>query len=54
MEFGICELSSIPVRVEPSEQAEMGTQLLFGDIFVVLEKKSGYLKIRNIDDNYEG
>ena len=31
--YGICPLSIVPVRLEPAEKGEIGTQLLFGDIF---------------------
>jgi hypothetical protein len=39
MRYGICHLSIIPVRIEPSETSEMSSQLLFGEHFKVLEKK---------------
>lgn len=54
MEFGICNLSSIPVRIEPQDTSEMVTQLLFGEHFKVLESRKKWSKIRNAFDNYEG
>jgi hypothetical protein len=30
--YGICHLSIVPVRLGPAESAELGTQLLFGDV----------------------
>ena len=54
MQFGACILSIIPVRSNPSEQGEMVTQLLFGELYAVIEKSGDWLKIRIIDDNYEG
>jgi len=44
----------LPVRSKPEEQAEMTTQLLFGEIFVVLEKNDKWLYIKNKADDYEG
>ncbi|MBN1339983.1 MAG: C40 family peptidase [Bacteroidales bacterium] len=54
MEFGFCELSLAPVRLQPDDKSEMATQLLFGDLIVVLEKQDKWVRIRAIDDNYEG
>jgi len=55
-EFGICHLSVIPVRTEPSDKAEIGTQLLFGDAFAISktspDKKWVYIK--NGFDDYHG
>lgn len=31
MQYGICNLSIVPVRLEPSDSSEMVTQLLYGD-----------------------
>ncbi|HTL80169.1 MAG TPA: C40 family peptidase [Bacteroidia bacterium] len=52
--YGICNLSVIPVRKEPSDKSEMVTQLLFGDSFKILEEKDQWRKIRNYWDDYEG
>ncbi|MEI6577338.1 MAG: C40 family peptidase [Bacteroidota bacterium] len=52
--YGICLLSSVPVRKEPSERSEMISQLLFGELVNVLEHKKGWLKIIMTFDNYEG
>lgn len=54
MKFGICLLSAVPVRNESSDQAEMVTQLIFGDLLIVQESKQDWLKIRIVYDNYEG
>ncbi len=42
------------VRREDTEQSEMTSQLLFGEIFEVLESRSRWLFIRNEYDGYEG
>ncbi|OQX73152.1 MAG: hydrolase Nlp/P60 [Bacteroidetes bacterium 4484_249] len=54
MKFGICLLSVVPVRSEPSDTSEMVTQVLFGDLIVINEKINNWLKIRIVYDNYEG
>ena len=54
MTGGICYLSLVPVRAEPSEKAEMVNQLLFGDFVDVIEEFSSWFKIRTLHDNYEG
>lgn len=54
MKYGFCNIGIIPIRREPSECSEMVTQLLFGDVFEVLEEKESWVRIRNQDDEYEG
>ncbi len=54
MEFGICNLSVVPVRSEPSEKSEMVTQALFGELLVKEDKYGSWHKIRLLYDNYEG
>ncbi len=54
MSFGICNLSIVPVRLEPSDASEMVNQLVFGEHFEVLEKTKKWSKIRLNFDNYEG
>ena len=52
--YGICNLSMIPLRTEPSECAEMASQLLFGEAYSVLEEQGKWLKIATADCQYEG
>lgn len=52
--YGFCHLSVIPVRETPSDLSQMTTQLLFGDVFEVLDKKDNWLQIRNAYDDYIG
>jgi len=54
MKFGVCLLSVIPVRSEPSDKAEITTQLLFGELIVINETHNSWMRIRNVYDNYEG
>lgn len=51
---GICHLSVVPVRKEPSDRSEMVTQLLFGEDFEILETKNQWRRIRIRFDDYEG
>ena len=48
MRYGICHLSIIPVRIEPSETSEMSSQLLFGEHFKVLEKRKEWSKMHDV------
>ena len=54
MRYGICNLSIVPIRIEPSETSEMVSQLLFGEHFKVLDNKKKWSKIRLQFDSYEG
>jgi len=54
MDKSICTFGFIPVRKEPSERAEMVTQLLFGDTFDISESNDQWSLIKMHDDNYEG
>lgn len=52
--FGICLLSVAPVRKDPSDAAEMTSQLLFGDLVQVTYQHNQWCNIRQEYDNYEG
>ena len=54
MNYGICNLSIIPLRAEPNDRSELVSQGLFGDSFKVIETKKHWLKIRIAFDKYEG
>lgn len=51
---GICQLSLIPVRINPGSQSEMVTQLLFGETYQVKEISNDWLLIENNADHYKG
>ncbi len=53
MQFGICLLSLVPCRREPSGTSEMVTQLLFGEHYSVTDQKEDWLKIITGPDQYE-
>ena len=54
MDYGICNLSIVPLRSEPSDKAELVSQVLFGEHFKVLEIRKKWSKIRLAFDKYEG
>jgi len=54
MDYGICLQSLVPVRSSPSHKSEMCTQLLFGELYSVLETDNDWLKVRLVYDEYEG
>ena len=56
IDFGVCRLSLVSVRKEPSDQSEQVTQLLFGDHYTVIEqnKNRKWIRIRIYFDDYEG
>jgi cell wall-associated NlpC family hydrolase len=52
--FGVCNLSIVPCRREPSDRSEMVTQLLFGDHFQILNRQGSWCYIKIAFDEYEG
>src|SRR5829696_8041875 len=52
MAYGICTLSVVPARKEPSGTSEMVTQLLFGEHYTVIENGGEWLKIKTAFDDY--
>ena len=54
MQYGISNLSIVPVRNEATDQSEMVNQILFGEHFKVLDVKKKWSKIRLAHDSYEG
>ncbi|MGB4399052.1 MAG: C40 family peptidase [Daejeonella sp.] len=53
-QFGVCNLSLVPVRAEPSDKSEMTSQLLFGDHFTIQENNGKWIRILTAHDEYEG
>jgi len=55
-EYGICRLPVIPVRDLPSDRSEQVTQLLFGEIYRILEwsENHKWTKIEIAFDGYQG
>ena len=54
MSYGICDLSVIPIRKEASHTSEMVSQLLFNELYKVLDEKPGWYLIQSEEDQYEG
>lgn len=54
MTKGICHLSSIPQRSEASDKSEMVNQLIFGETYVIIERREKWVKIKTEWDEYEG
>jgi cell wall-associated NlpC family hydrolase len=50
---GICLLSVVPCRKEPSNTSEMVTQLLFGEHYTVKEQTDSWVNIITAYDNYD-
>lgn len=54
MKYGLCNLSITPLRSESSDKSELETQLLYGDLFKILQSNKKWSFIRLDRDNYEG
>lgn len=54
MQYGICHLSIVPIRVQPDDCTEMVSQLLYGEHFKVLESRKKWSRIRVAHDQCEG
>ncbi len=54
MQYGICNLSIVPLRVEPSDSTELVSQILYGETFKILDLRKKWSRIRLTDDGYEG
>lgn len=53
MRFGICPLSVTPLRTAPAHKSEMASQLLFGELVEIMDRKGRqWLKVRCIHDNF--
>lgn len=49
-----CSIACTPIRLEPSDRSEMVSQLLFGEMFEIIEVSNAWTKIRTEHDGYEG
>ncbi|SFI94449.1 SH3 domain-containing protein [Kaistella treverensis] len=54
MNKGICTVSVAALRSEPSQRAEMTSQLLYGETIKILANEGKFLKIQMDFDQYEG
>jgi hypothetical protein len=53
MKYGICNLSVVPLRAEAADSSELVTQVLYGELFKVLESRKKWSRIRLAFDDYE-
>ncbi len=51
---GICQLSCIAIRKEPNSASEMTSQLLFGEVFLIVAQEESWTRIMCDYDGYEG
>lgn len=54
LEHGICGLSVVPVRAEPTDKAEIVTQLIFGECYTLLLTQGQWMQVRTAADQYVG
>ena len=54
MIHAFCKVSIAPVRAEGKDQAEIVTQLLFGELVFINEVNEPWTKITTFSDNYSG
>lgn len=54
MTYGIANLSIVPLRIEPSDTTELVSQVLYGEVFKVTERRKKWSKIRLHFDRFEG
>lgn len=54
MRYGICHLSIVPMRSEPSDRSELVNQILYGEHFKVVEHRKKWSRIKLTHDKYEG
>ena len=54
MEFGICLVGFASLRERPDHRSEMVSQLLFGELFEVLETRNGWHHVMLQTDRYQG
>ena len=54
MQYGICNLSIVPLRNEPADISELVSQVLYGEFFKIIEQRKNWSKIRLAFDSYEG
>ncbi len=54
MNYGICILSVVPLRAEASDKSELVSQVLYGELFKILEIRAKWSRIRLAFDKYEG
>jgi hypothetical protein len=54
MEKYICENVFVPLRSGPSHKSEMLSQVLFGEMYKILDQAGHWMKVETFFDNYTG
>lgn len=54
IKFAFCKVNISPLRAESSDPSEMVSQMLFGELVEVIERKDNWTKIATLTDHYEG
>lgn len=54
MTYGICNLSMVPLKLEPLHQSGMISQVLYGEEFQILEKGKHWSRVQLLADACEG
>ena len=50
----VCTYSHIPLRETPAESGEMGSEILFGELFELLDESGRWAHVRCLNDGYVG
>lgn len=50
----VCRVACSPVRAEEKDNSEMVTQMLFGEVAILLSETEKWLHIQSIEDDYVG
>ena len=50
--YGICELSLVPIRKQPSDKSEMINQLIFGDTIIIEDHEKQWYLTKTVHDMY--
>lgn len=53
MQYAICNLGIVPLRLEPTDTSEMVSQVLYGEYFKILEERAKWSRIRTAFDSCE-
>ena len=54
MKYGICTLALVPLRLEQAHRSEMVSQVLFGELFEILDEQPDWTSIRLLETDYLG
>lgn len=54
MKYGICTLALVPLRAEQTHRSEMVSQVLFGELFEILDIQPDWTAIRLLETSYLG